>query len=370
MMMIAPASVDSAAPPASIESLYELAAAALPRMYRQPERRFVFTERAAGAALAGEGRSDRYSAIALIGLASIDRTIAPFTPAERRAIAAALVERVSDHGLGDAALIAWAAALSGVPAEAAWARIEALAPAESTQPTVQLAWALTALCVARDHQGAALRARVAERLMAAYAERGRVFPPVVGEAALRSHVSCFADQVYPIQALAEYSRATGDRRALAIADGCAARICALQGDAGQWWWHYDARSGTVLEEYPVYAIHQDAMAPMALFALARAGGTPHEAAVSRGLHWLAASPELAGGTLIDLRRGTVWRKVARREPGKTSRYLHAAASRLREGARMPGLQHVFAPGAIDLEDRPYHWGWFLYAWAHTLNRTA
>ena len=46
-----------------------------------------------------------------------------------------------------------------------------------------------------------------------------------------------------------------------------------------------ARTGTVLEEYPVYAIHQDAMAPMALFALSRAGGPQHELTVTRGMEW-------------------------------------------------------------------------------------
>ena len=181
---------------------------------------------------------------------------------------------------------------------------------------------------------------------------------------MRSHVACFADQVYPIQALSEYTRAGGHPQALAIAADCAARVCELQGPAGQWWWHYDARTGTVLEEYPVYAIHQDAMAPMALFALSRAGGPQHELAVTRGMEWLTAAPELDGGGLIDASNATLWRKVARREPNKTSRYLHAAVSRFREGARVPGLDRLFPPGVVDCEDRPYHWGWFLYAWAN------
>lgn len=361
--MIEPAFIVQTTTPALIEQLHGLAAAALPRMYRTSDHLFAFTEREAGGRLVCEGRSERYSAIALIGLAATDRIIPPFTRDERREIAATLLAAVSTRGLGDAALIAWAATAAGVPADAAWARIDALTPDASTQPTVELAWTLTALSVAQNDQRSRLRERVAARLMSAYSPRARLFPHHVGTAALRSHVTCFADQVYPIQALAEYSRACGDGAALAIADQCAARICALQGAAGQWWWHYDARTGTVLEEYPVYAIHQDAMGPMALFALADAGGTRHDDAVSKSLDWLAASPELGGGTLIDPYRATLWRKVARREPHKASRYLQAAASRWSEGSRLPGLGQVFAPGAIDFEDRPYHWGWFLYAWA-------
>ena len=63
----------------------------------------------------------------------------------------------------------------------------------------------------------------------------------------------------------------------------------------------------------------------------------------------------------------VWRKVARREPAKASRYVQAAASRLRSGGRIEGLGRLFRPGAIDYEDRPYHWGWYLYAWSGRTN---
>ena len=38
---------------------------------------------------------------------------------------------------------------------------------------------------------------------------------------------------------------------------------------GQWWWHYDVRDGSVVERYPVYSVHQHAMAPMALLRPAR-----------------------------------------------------------------------------------------------------
>ena len=351
--------------PPIVEHLHDLAAAALPRMYYANERIFAFTERKENARLVRAGHSERYSAITLIGLETTEREIAPFNRAERRKIAAVLLDRVATRGLGDAALIAWAATLTGLPADAAWSRIEALAPDTSAQPTLEVAWALTALSLVPSRKRSALRDRVAERLMSAHAPRARLFPHVIGSAAVRSHVACFADQVYPIQALAEYSRAVGDRRALAIAANCADQICRLQGPAGQWWWHYDVRSGEVLEGYPVYAIHQDAMGPMALFALARAGGPEHGDAVARSLSWLVSSPELGGGSLIDHDAITLWRKVARREPRKASRYLQAAASRWNESLRVPGLNRVFPPSVIDYEDRPYHWGWFLYAWATT-----
>ena len=112
------------------------------------------------------------------------------------------------------------------------------------------------------------------------------------------------------------------------------------------------------------------MGPMALFALRKAGGPDHRAAVARGVQWLASAPELAGGSLVDRERSVIWRKVARREPGKLSRYLNAGASALHPALRAPGLDTLFPPQAIDYEDRPYHLGWMLYAWSHRLGSSA
>ena len=80
-------------------------------------------------------------------------------------------------------------------------------------------------------------------------------------------MTCFADFVYPIQALSHYHMALGCPEAMDAATRCADRMCKLQGPAGQWWWHFDVRTGQGVERYPVYAVHQEAMAPMALRAL-------------------------------------------------------------------------------------------------------
>ena len=139
-------------------------------------------------------------------------------------------------------------------------------------------------------------------------------------------------------------------------------MCDLQGPAGQWWWHFDVRSGRVLEKFPVYAVHQDAMAPMALFDLQDAGGPDHGAAAERGMEWLLHAPEI-DGSLIDREAGVIWRKVARHEPGKLTRKLQAVASRAHPSLRVPAVDGVFRPGKIDFETRPYHMGWLLYAWS-------
>jgi hypothetical protein len=118
----------------------------------------------------------------------------------------------------------------------------------------------------------------------------------------------------------------------------------------------------VLERYPVYAVHQDSMAPMALFAAADATGTDFDGPIGLGLDWLKRSSELEGGSLIDERAGITWRKVARREPAKLTRYLQAGLSRVSSEVRASTLDALFPPNTIDYEDRPYHLGWVLYAW--------
>jgi hypothetical protein len=334
-------------------------------MYDDEDRQFVFRVRRQGAALVREGRSTRYSAIAMIGLA---REEAGATNRILRHEPELLLRGLQSRGegsdsLGDIALVHWALTTHGWgDREGTLRRLIALRPADTPQPAVELAWCLMALCVDPDAPVGDLRHTLARRLVHSARPTG-VFPHVVdGSSSMRSHVSCFADFVYPIQALSTYHKLTGDAAALDTALEASALICRLQGRAGQWWWHYDVRTGQVVEPYPVYAVHQDAMAPMALRALQEASGRDFGEPVARGLQWLESSPELRGGSLIDDTAGLIWRKVARREPGKLARYLQAAASRLQPSLRVPGLNRVLPPCAIDFEDRPYHLGWVLYAW--------
>jgi hypothetical protein len=348
----------------TIAELRGLAVRGLPRMYIPREREFFFCLRRGPNGIGEEGRSRRYAAITLIGLAgeTAETQAQALCGQGARVPMERLLSDVAQVGnLGDVALTAWAAAALGAPQrEAAWKRMLELDPVNTPHPTVELSWVLSAASLDPRSDRSGLGPKVAARLLGAFSERARVFPHVIGGGVSRSHIACFADMVYPIQALSFYAKLTGDKAALAAAEHCAARICEAQGPDGQWWWHYDYRNGQVVEGYPVYAVHQDAMAPMALFALMEAGGADHSAAIRRGLEWLWHSPEI-DGSLIDLGADLIWRKVARREPGKFSRYAQAAVSRLHPAFRVPGLGALLPPGSIDYEDRPYHLGWVLLA---------
>ena len=350
----------------TIARLRDMALRGLPRMFRPEEQLYVFCLRKTRDGIVPEGLSHRYTAITLIGLAAEEQGAA-------RAAAGGLslhqvcdrlnqdIEQVSN--LGDVALTLWAARAIGYPdRNRMWKQLVALQPLERAHPVVEFSWTLDAACIDTDAPEAReLREGLARRILGSFSSNSRVFPHVVGAGGTRSHVSCFADMVYPIHALSNYARLTGDRPALEAAAAAAGKICELQGENGQWWWHYDQRTGKVIEGYPVYAIHQDAMAPMALFALKEAGGPDFSKAIQKGLNWLAYSPEIQG-SLIDNEADLIWRKVARREPGKLSRYAQAAASLVHPSLRIPGMNRLFPATAIDYEDRPYHLGWLLYAW--------
>ena len=92
----------------------------------------------------------------------------------------------------------------------------------------------------------------------------------------------------------------------------------------------------MIERYPVYAVHQDAMGPMALFALQDACGRDHREAVTRSMDWLVEPPELEY-SLIDTEAGLIWRKVARREVWRIVRRTQALASRVHPRLRMPAV---------------------------------
>jgi hypothetical protein len=338
-------------------------------MYRPAERLFAYRLSRTPAGHVLEGISRRYTAISLIGLATEDNRAAveALHGQSLDEVCAHLVQSVEGtRDLGEVALALWAARVLRHPAAgAALQHLRAMKPVQRPYTTVEISWCLAALVV----EGSAVRDdRLAEalaaRILSLYSPTSSLFahwPPDVRASRLRSHVACFADLVYPVQALSHYFRVTHDLAALSAARQCAARMCALQGQDGQWWWHYDVRTGRVIEGYPVYAVHQHAMAPMALFAAQDAGGDDYTAGIMNGLKWLIRAPEIRG-SLIDGQAGIIWRKVARHERFKAVRTAQALASRLHPSLRVPATNWLARPGWIDFESRPYEMGWLLHAW--------
>ena len=313
------------------------------------------------------GRNIRYAAMAGLGLSRLPVTqqAAVLAGSRARDLVARTAERARGcPDPGAVALAAWAAAeVTGAHPTALLHRLGRCVRSGVPLATVDLAWIVTALTAVRLEGTEDLFDLSVQRLLEAQGAQG-IFPhqvPAQAQAPWRAHVGSFADQVYPVQALARGYRLTGEARLLEAANLTAERLCALQGPAGQWWWHYDTRTGGVVERYPVYSVHQHAMAPMVLGDLFGAGGDDHRREVAAGLDWLLRPPETAE-EMISERFGLVWRKVGRREPRKAARAARAASTWLAPGREIPGLDRVLPPGVVDHECRPYELGWFLYAW--------
>jgi len=352
-----------------VNAMRQMAVRALIRMYRPERRLFGFRIRRTRYGNMLKGISRRYTAISLIGLAGESRETVGRVLAGQDIfdVAGSLIEEVQGtRDLGEAALAVWASRLLGhSQAGRAIMNLETMTPVNRDCPMVELAWCLSSLTAGGMADGRYdLTKSIAERVKRSFHESSSLFPhrPIGSTSSRwRGHIGCFADQVYPIQALSFYYQQTGDKEALAIARKCAEKICEKQGQYGQWCWHYDVRNGEVVETYPVYSVHQDGMAPMALLELQRAGGGDYSACIDRGLKWLADPPEQKT-PLIDEAADLIWRKIARYEPRRLARGLQAIASRVHPQFRFPGVDRVLVPGAIDYESRPYHMGWILYAW--------
>ncbi len=171
---------------------------------------------------------------------------------------------------------------------------------------------------------------------------------------IRKNVANFADQIYSVMACSFDRIACDDRKSGDAATKCIDRLIGLQGDLGQWWWHYDPSSGKVAGHFPVYSVHQHGMAPIALTAVSRFSGRDLDGVIAKSFGWLSRN-EL-GTDLVDPVTGTIWRDI---EParGRVEKLRHDAGMVLGMRESGPG-----APGALEInyETRPYEWGWCLY----------
>ncbi len=353
---------------AAVKELRHLAIRALARMYLPDEQAFAFRRRRHMDGDRLEGVSRRYTSTVLIALAGESSNVRDqvLHGDDPRHVCGRMIKSAgATDDAGEAALTLWAArSLEHPQWREAMDAVRRMDPANRSMPTVELAWTLMALVSDRTVVDWALAREVARRLLDAYHRDTAMFshfPGGVSAPGLRSHVTCFADFVYPTMALAAYGAAADNAEAHAAAFGAAEQMCSLQGPEGQWWWHFDVRTGKVIECFPVYSVHQDSMAPMALRAVEAACGRKYAEPIARSLQWLLDPPETSEN-LIDPASEVIWRKVARREPGKLARGIQAAASRIHKNLRAPGLDFLLRPGRIDYESRPYHMGWILYAW--------
>ncbi|KAA3660726.1 MAG: hypothetical protein DWQ10_06050 [Calditrichaeota bacterium] len=180
-------------------------------------------------------------------------------------------------------------------------------------------------------------------------------------ATMRNKIGNFADQIYSVYALSTYSDIFKISKALEQALQCANRLCELQGDKGQWWWHYHSKKNIIAANYPVYGVHQSGMTPMTLFKLSEVSGQDFKSSILRGVNWLTGDNEL-GIEMIDWQNNIIWRDIKWKQPRASLKYLSMATATL----GMNGISRLvnrIPAYKVNHEMRSYHLGWVLYAFA-------
>lgn len=317
-----------------------------------------------------EGISHRYTVMTLLGLHRLEST-GGRSPAAIRAMMDALLQDTTwISTTGDLGLLLWACAeiapdrlrdtYNNIRASEALTRF---ADGRSGF-AMEVAWYLTGLATCQlagfaelqhlERQIAAARS-ILESNCGAFGVYGHVGRSGVGTGYLRGRMGSFADQVYPTIAFSRLADAAGDATARQYALRTAETMCRLQGRHGEWSWQYSVRSGQVISRYPVYAVHQHAMAPMMLFEAGAATGHDFSGAIYKGLAWIRGDNELQRN-MIEPSHGLVWRCFYL---DRIDNYSDSAVRVLMPGKDSSGSKRV----RIRYECRPYELGWLLYAFA-------
>ena len=353
------------------DSLIDLALHGLLPMFDPSSQLFCCRLKLERSGLVREGLSRRYTIISLLGLHRAEAN-GSHSPVDAKAVLSGLLHKTTwISNLGDLGLLLWLCALARPESlEEVCSRLDvqnALAQFREAREgrTMELAWFLSGLA----HTVLALPANrlkltdLATRAYELLAENqgdqgifGHLAPKKTVAGVFRGRIGTFADQVYPIYALTRFAQAYQVHSALQMAQRCAEAICKVQGPLGQWWWHYDASTGQVLRKYPVYAVHQDGMAPMALFALGEATRSDYREPILKGLAWINGNNEL-GRDVRDASAGVIWRSIYRPASWKKYRDEVCELLRLDQPAVLVGDLMTLC------ECRPYHLGWILYAFA-------
>ncbi len=361
--------------PLDLKELIELAVRGLVKMFDPDRKLFCVRLCLTDNGLVREGYSRRYTIMSLLGLQQLERS-GVASPID---IKDTLRNLLADWGCfdcaGDLGLLLWLCAQSApedlericLSPDLKMA-LSRFADAREAR-TMELAWLLTGLAHATLARGEARSdlTNLADKVFCSIRKNqgksgifAHLAPQKTFSGVIRGRIGSFADQVYPIYALSRFAQAYDYAEPLEIAEKCAEAICRLQGPLGQWWWHYDSESGRVFQHYPVYAVHQDGMAPMALFALADATARDYSKPINRGILWITDKNEL-NCNLRNALNSVIWRCIFPRTV--FHRYVTEFLAYL--GLRSDGLP----PRALSimLECRPYHFGWLLYAFAPHLN---
>lgn len=356
-----------------LRPLGELSLEALPAMFDPASGLFCQKAVLAGDRPVAQGSNPFYTAMTVVGivragLPAQDLPVGAALDALHGAAAAARPELVAE--------IVWASVVAGDRRGEALARALAERDDVARCDSAGLGHVVNALALAAEAYPqlsavaiGSCRRWVAE-LLDRFSPAADLFAPFGGPTGIRSailqRVTSFAAQVYPLHGLAAYHRVSGEALPAAL-NRAAERIVDAQGPLGQWWWLYSTKSRAVLEGYPVYSVHQDGMAFMALLPLEALGVGSYQQPLALGLEWLSERNELSTD-LVRRDPPIIFRNIQRRGSDADAMFGISRANLARVASRSlhPTSDHVAAdPRDLEVlrECRPYHLGWLLYAYS-------
>ncbi len=176
----------------------------------------------------------------------------------------------------------------------------------------------------------------------------------------RSDWGSFAASCYMAYSFLLLSRRMGDIRIRDTGIQIARKLVELQGPQGQWAWLYDVPNGRVADYYPVYSVHQHAMAPFFLLEAFDQGYEEFKQPLVKGFRWVLGENEL-GQKMVSKTERLIWRSAFRREPlGKLVRFGRAL------GVSYAGLKSgIVSENTLRMnrECRSYELGWALWAFS-------
>jgi hypothetical protein len=177
-------------------------------------------------------------------------------------------------------------------------------------------------------------------------------------AAGRSDLVSFGSTVYYLRALHELSLALGDGKARARFDRGVQAALGFQGPNGEWPWMISVRRAQALDAYPLYSVHQLAMAMLFLLPALDDGVVGGVAeSIRRSYRWVAGENEL-GFVFAQENPFIVFRSLERDERlPKLRRFARSTSNSVLRSSR--GSVEA-GRTRINREWRSYEGGWLLY----------
>jgi hypothetical protein len=347
----------------TIVDLIHLSLAGLARMY-DPEKQVLFTRDFSGGDLRDDRLSLRYTVMSSVGIfnaieAGYDTDLDP------QQLLVNGFEKFAGDDLDHLGMALWSSATIGGGLEEKI--LKKLLPMASDEKVLMgsigrvVAWVLTGICryVEKNPDDEEAR-KVATRIYNFAKEKcwsvtGELFFHHAGNAPQNPRFALFSTQIYWVYALAVYGKVFKDPQALEIGGKVADSILRLRDPFGGFAWRYDALLGKVTERYPVYSVHQDAMAPMAFFALDEATGRDSVEDIRQSLGWLWRNQ--LDLNMVDLERVVIFRAIRRK--AFFASIFNWIGRQLTSSSLSPGEMPGFL--RINPTSRPYHLGWLLHA---------